>query len=50
MILGIHAASIGEKLPLVAKVIENLSIITNNAAITRQMASKDHCHPTFLWR
>src|SRR4249919_1255185 len=48
MILGIQAASIGEKLPLVANVMENLSMITKRAAITRPIASNSPLPPRTL--
>src|SRR5450631_1270737 len=48
MILGIQAASIGEKLPLVAKVIENLSMITKRAAITSPIARSRPLPPRTL--
>lgn len=38
MILGIHAASIGGRLPLVANMVENLSVIIKAAAVIKPIA------------
>ena len=42
MILGVHAANIGGKLPFVEKVSENLSITTKNAA---EIMPTARCNP-----
>ena len=38
MILGIHVASVGGRFPFVEKIVENLSVKINKAAVIKPMA------------